>query len=197
MDDNICIECKVRPKAPKALKYCTECRIESNKRTTRASDKRLQQRRRMKNYSECAECKEIFTYTKYCRKCSQAVRIKNNAIRVKIKREEEKPKCERCGSKDKWSNYATTKYCMECKVIVQKAKVQEKNMMRDRGKKKVRKERKTPVHKGIRLDPTSQKPKIKTPKLKTEEGKINPYFLRRGDPTKNGSSGGYTQFNQE
>jgi hypothetical protein len=114
-----------------------------------------------------------------------------------MRREIASPKCERCGEREKWSINSTTKYCYECKVIVQKEKIQEKNRARDQTKKNSKQPRKKPVHKGVALDPTSQKPRIKAPKMKNKDGGINPYFLRRGDPTSNGSSAGFTQFNQE
>ena len=191
-----CVECGVEPKAPNAHKYCVLCKIIVAKRNTRASDKRMQKKRRMKNYSPCAECNEKFTYTKYCNKCSHAVHRRMNAERIQAEREKNIKKCDRCGEKDRWSTNSTTKYCMECKAIVQKEKIQEKNKIRDKGKK-VRRTRKKPVQKGISLDPTSQQPKIVAPKMKKKDGSINPYFLRRGDPANNGTQSGFTQFNQE
>jgi len=188
---SICIRCNVAEKAPGAHKYCDHCKKEAERETNRIT----QIIRRQKHYSACHECNDKMTYTKYCTKCAQIVKLRKNRERY----EEGKIKakmCEECGVKPKWSHIGTTKYCEECKVIVQKRKIAEKNRIRDAGKARARKERKLPVQKGIRLDPTSQKPTKKVPKVKTKDGGINPYFLRRGNPTQNGCSSGMTQFNQ-
>ena len=194
---NLCVECEKKPKAPNAYLYCKDCRIKVSKVNKRNSSRKLQAKRRMKNYSKCEECKERFTYTKYCKSCSQTAHRNKCRERSREKRRKIKEPCERCGTKKKWSTNSTTKYCYECKVIVQKEKIQEKNRARDKIKKNSKQPRKKPVHKGVALDPTSQKPKIKAPKMQNKDGGINPYFLRRGDPSGNGPSAGFTQCNQE
>jgi len=58
------------------------------------------------------------TYTKYCTKCAKIVKDRNmNERREKVNN---KNICERCGVEPKWSETGTSKYCYECKVIVQK-----------------------------------------------------------------------------
>jgi len=188
---NKCVRCHMADKARGASKYCSDCRIIEQRETNRVT----QQIRRQKNYTPCAECNKVMSYTKYCTRCAKIVLKRNN--NGSYQREKEKNKmCEECFVKPKWSQTGTTKYCEECKVIVQKRKIEEKNKLRDAGKAKVRKPRKQPIHKGITLDPTAQKPTKKVPKMVTKDGGINPYFLRRGDPQRNGGSSGMTPFNQ-
>ena len=133
------------------------------------------------------------TYTKYCTKCAQIVKLRKDKERY----EEGKIKlqmCERCGVNEKWSHIGTTKYCEGCKIIVAKQKLKENQAAK--AKNRIVKPRKQPVHKGSRLDPTKQSPTKKAPPILKKDGGINPYFLRRGSPAKNGTSSGFTMFNQ-
>ena len=189
MKEGKCRRCLTEDKV--GYKYCASCRKLAERETNRTT----QIIRRQKNYSPCAECKTEMSYTKYCMSCAQKVKKERNATFYQRKKELAGI-CEECGERPKWSSNSTTKYCEVCKVIVQKRKVEEKNRMRDTVKSRVRKPRKQPIHKGITLDPTKQQPTKKAPELVSKDGGINPYFLRRGDPTKNGSSSGSTQFNQ-
>jgi len=182
-----CMRCHTAEKV--GYKYCAECKILAERETNRTT----QIMRRQEKYSACAECKTEMSYTKYCRKCAPLVKKKASNKFYKEKKRVALM-CEECFVEPKWSTIGTAKYCEECKVIVQKRKVDEKNKLRD--KNKIKKPRKQPIHKGVTLDPTAQQPTKKVPKMLSKDGGINPYFLRRGNTTKNGCSSGMTQFNQ-
>jgi len=183
----LCQRCNSVPKI--GYKYCADCKVLAERETNRTT----QITRRQENYSACTECKTVMSYTKYCRKCASLVAKKANNKFYKEKKRIASL-CEECNVEPKWSTKGTAKYCKECKVIVQKRNVDEKNKLRDKDKPK--RPRKQPIHRGITLDPTAQQPTKKVPKLVSKDGGINPYFLRRGNPTKNGCSSGMTQFNQ-
>ena len=194
-----CRNCYTADRAPGAYKYCKECKVLVAKELNVTN----QQIRRQRNYTLCERCNIEMSYTKYCKSCAPRVKHEQRiARRIKIdidKRKEIehlKKMCERCGVNEKWSTNGTTKYCDGCKSTVQREKILKKNRIRDEAKKRINKPRKQPIHKGIKLDPTAQAPTKKAPKILKEDGGVNPYFLRRGNPAKNGNSSGFTQFNQ-
>ena len=173
--NEICVECNDSPKAPNAYLYCKECRDKLAKISKKKSSQRTQAKRRMKNYSKCEECKDRFTYTKYCKSCSQTVHRRQCRERVRKKRDGTRGTCERCKTEEKWSVDNNTKYCYSCKAAVKRERELKKQKQ---NKTEENRDRKKPIHKGVKLDPTMQQPTLDEP-LKTENGGINPYFLRR------------------
>ena len=156
--------------------------------------------------SLCVKCNEkekaVGAYL-YCEECGKASK-KDSMIRSKRKRRSglyvppEKRMCLICKEPG-----VRIKYCKKCGDEIaaalaknRRAKVREEKRKKQQAERYGFAKRKRKSKEDMLAE--LQKPTVKIPAAKKEDGGIDPYFLKRGNIIQNGtSSSGFTQFTQE
>ncbi len=139
-------KCQGCDKEATGYKWCAECTVKARK----AADRRHNEKRVQRRNTPCEECKDTLTRTKYCKPCSQIVKVRKERERRNI----------------------PTKKCADCNADILQRKTYCDNCRIDRAYHTQVRYNKPEVAECKELTKTRGENK--------DKGSINPMFLVRG-----------------